>query len=81
MLECVIIAFDFEKCLEKEHSLQSENIHESNIFESIQVYLQSHEVRLASYEALGGSKGNTMSEQSWAKQENLIHVVIHLVYM
>lgn len=57
------------------------NIHESNIFKSIQVYLQSHEVQLASLEALEGSKGNTMSEQSWAKQENVIHVVIHLVYM
>lgn len=45
------------------------NIHESNIFKSIQAYLQSHEVQLASLEALEGSKGNTMSEHSWAKQE------------
>lgn len=50
-------------------------------FKSIQVYLQSHEVQLASLETLEGSKGNTMSEQSWAKQEDVIHVVIHLVYM
>lgn len=57
------------------------NIHEGNIFKSIQVHLQSHEMKLASHEALEGSKDNTMSEQSWAKQENLIHVVIHLVYM
>lgn len=54
---------------QKKTLLHWQHIHERQWIKSIQVYQWSHEVQLASHEALEGSKDNTINEQSWEEKD------------